>query len=281
MAVEDDARARAAVALAEATDAALYGGKAANLAVAAAHDLPVPPAVALPWTLVAQVADGDDDARRVVDAACRPLGGPLVVRSSAVGEDSAEASFAGQHRSVLNVAGAYGVERAVSSVWESTRTVAAAAYRERMGVAPAPQVGVIVQRLVDADVAGVLFDGNPLTGADEVVIESAWGLGEAVVAGVVTPDLFRLGPTGEVRERSLGNKHVELQPAPAGGTTAHPVAADRARTSSLSEQQLEELFRLARRCREVFGGSQDLEWAYGGETLWLLQRRPVTTSVRQ
>ena len=281
MAVEDDARAGAVVALAQATDAALYGGKAANLAVAAAHGLPVPPAVALPWTLVSRMADGDEGASRHVTTACQPLQGPLVVRSSAVGEDSAGASFAGQHLSVLNVPGAQEVDQAVRSVWESAHTTSAATYRERMGAPPVPRVGVIVQRLVDADVAGVLFDGNPLTGADEVVIESAWGLGEAVVAGVVTPDLFRLGLSGQVRERSLGDKHVELRPAPDGGTTAHPVAPERARAASLSDEQLEELFRLARRCREVFGGSQDLEWAYGAERLWLLQRRPVTASVHQ
>ena len=281
MAVEGDARSGFVVALAQATDASLYGGKAANLGVAAAHGLPVPPGIALSWTLVSRLAEGDESTIRLVTTACRPLGGPLVVRSSAVGEDSPQASFAGQHLSVLNVAGAHGVAPAVTSVWESAHAASAAAYRERMGVPSTPRVGVIVQRLVDADVAGVLFDGNPLTGADEVVIESAWGLGEAVVAGTVTPDHFRLGLSGELREQDTGDKHVELRPAPDGGTAARAVAPERARAPSLSPEQLRELFLLARRCREVFGGSQDLEWAYEGAVLWLLQRRPVTASARR
>ena len=266
-------------ALVDATDASRFGAKAANLGVAAAHGLPVPPAVALPWTLVDALAAGDgEQPSRDVLAGCRALGIPLVVRSSAIGEDSAGASFAGQHLSVLNVADPTSVVPAVVSVWESARTAAALGYRERHGLPPTPRVGVLVQRLVDADVAGVLFDGNPLTGADEIVIEAAWGLGEAVVAGTVTPDEFRLDQAGGIRRRTLGNKHVELRPGPEGGTVAKPVDPERARAPTLDDGQLAELFDVARRCRDVFGGSQDLEWAYAGPTLWLLQRRPVTTS---
>ena len=276
MAGDRQARAGEVAALAEATDASSFGGKAANLAVATAHGLPVPPAVVLPWTLVEAVATGDDDAASQVVAGCRALGRPLAVRSSAVGEDSAAASFAGQHLSVLNVGDGEGVVEAVQSVWESAHGAAAAAYRERLGLPATPRVGVILQRLVDSDVAGVLFDGNPLTGADEVVIESAWGLGEAVVAGNVTPDLFRLGSDGDVREQKVGTKDVEVRPGPRGSTTARAVPPERVAVPTLSSKQLRELFDLARRCREVFGGSQDLEWAYAGRTLWLLQRRPVT-----
>lgn len=266
-------------ALVHATDASRFGAKTANLGVAAAHGLPVPPALALPWTLVEALATGDgNDAAGHVLAGCRALGTPLVVRSSAIGEDSAGASFAGQHLSVLNVADPTGVVPAVVSVWESARTASALAYRERLGMPPTPRVAVLVQRLVDADVAGVLFDGNPLTGADEIVIEAAWGLGEAVVAGTVTPDEFRLDHAGEIRRRTLGNKQLELRPGPDGDTVARPVEPERARAPTLDDGQLAELFRMARRCRDVFGGSQDLEWAYSGPTLWLLQRRPVTTS---
>ena len=266
------------VGLSEASDPSLFGAKAANLAVAAAHGIAVPPAAALPWTLADALAGGDRAAAGAVASGCASLGAPLVVRSSAIGEDSAGASFAGQHLSVLNVPDARAVVDAVVSVWRSARSDAALAYRQRLGLGTTPRMAVIVQRLVDADVAGVLFDGNPVTGADEVVIESAWGLGEAVVAGTVTPDLFRLGEAGDVRQRRVGTKDVELRAPVDGGTTARPVAADRARAPSLGDDQLAELFALARRCREVFGGSQDLEWAYEGPTLWLLQRRPVTAS---
>jgi pyruvate, water dikinase len=122
----------------------------------------------------------------------------------------------------------------------------------------------------------VVFDVNPVTGADEVVVESAWGLGEAVVSGMVTPDFFRLGADGELLERRLGVKDRELRPAPGGGTRSVPVDAERARAPSLSEGQLRQLHALAKRCRKVYGGSPDVEWAFTGDELWLLQRRPLT-----
>ncbi|HEV3400643.1 MAG TPA: PEP/pyruvate-binding domain-containing protein [Acidimicrobiales bacterium] len=264
------------VPLAEAADASLFGGKAAHLAVAATSGLPVPPGFALPWPMVEAVAAGDDRSTLALTEPCARLGGPLVVRSSAVGEDSGAASFAGQHTSVLGVGGLTEVLAAVRQVWESASTDAAVAYRRRLGLPGTVRVGAVVQRLVDAEVAGVLFDVNPVTGADEVVVESSWGLGEAVVGGLVTPDFFRLGPVGEVRERRLGVKDVEVRPAPEGGTRRVPVEPGRARSSSLSDPQLRELHSLALRCQDVYGGSQDIEWAFAGGELWLLQRRPLT-----
>jgi pyruvate,water dikinase len=266
------------VPLAEAANASLFGGKAAELAVAVQRGLPVPPGVAVAWPMVESVSSGDDWSTRQLVEACAGLGGPLVVRSSAVGEDSAQASFAGQHTSVLGVEGAGPVARAVREVWESASSGAALAYRRRLGLPDVVRVGVVVQKLVDAEVAGVLFDVNPVTGADEVVVESSWGLGEAVVGGLVTPDFFRVGLDGEVRERRLGVKDVEMRPAPAGGTRSLPVDGERARAPSLSDDQLWQLHALALRCRDVFGGSQDVEWAFAGGELWLLQRRPLTVS---
>ena len=266
------------VPLAEAADASLFGGKAAQLAVALHRGLPVPPGVAVAWPLVESVAGGDDGATRQVVEACVRLGGPLVVRSSAVGEDSGRASFAGQHTSVLAVEGPGAVARAVREVWQSATTGPALAYRRRLGLPDTVRVGVVVQQLVDAEVAGVLFDVNPVTGADEVVVESSWGLGEAVVAGLVTPDFFRLGPDGEVRERRPGMKDLEVRPSPAGGTRSLAVDGERARAPSLSDGQLRQLHALALRCRDVYGGSQDVEWAFAGGELWLLQRRPLTVS---
>ena len=267
----------AVVSIAGATDASRFGGKAAQLAGAARSGLPVPPGVALAWPVVESLAAGDERSAGLLADACARLGDPLVVRSSAVGEDSARASFAGQHLSVLNVRGAGAAAEAVREVWRSASTDAALAYRRRMGLPDAVRVGVVVQRMVDADVAGVLFDVDPVTGADEVVVEASWGLGEAVVNGLVTPDLFRLGSQGEVRERRLGVKDVELRPAPEGGTRSLGVDAERARAPSLSDDQLRHLHALARRCREVYGGAQDVEWALAGGELWLLQRRPLTT----
>lgn len=264
------------VALPGATDPSRFGGKAAQLARAATAGLPVPPGLALAWPLVEAVAASDAPSLRRLAAACARLEGPWVVRSSAVGEDSAQASFAGQHLSLLNVAGPAAAAEAVREVWRSASTDAARAYRRRLGLREAARVGVVVQRLVDAEVSGVLFDVNPVTGADEVVVEASWGLGAAVVSGLVTPDLFRLGPGGEVLERRPGTKDVELRPAPGGGTRRMPVGGERARAPCLSDGQLRRLRGLALRCQEVYGGSQDVEWAFSDGELWLLQRRPLT-----
>ncbi len=271
-------RPRSPVALATASDDHVFGGKAAQLAAAARAGLPVPAGIAVPWELVDAVADGDRDAAAVLRRACAHVGDALAVRSSAVGEDSAVTSFAGQHRSLLNVVPDR-VADAVCAVRRSAHGEPAHAYRRRLGVPGAVRVGVVVQKLVDADAAGVLFCPNPVTGAREMVIESAWGLGEAVVSGLVTPDQFRLGLDGEVLERRCGTKDLQVRPAAgSGGTATCPVPAERVRALSLDVGGLAELHRLATRCTDVFGGSQDLEWAWAGKVVWLLQRRAVTTA---
>ncbi len=268
-----------AVPLSHATDASVFGAKAAHLGRALGHGLPVPSGIALPWALVEGV--GHDDRRcvaSVVDASASL--GAVAVRSSAVGEDSGRASFAGQHSSWLNVVGRAEVVDAVRAVWRSAHAPAAVAYRRRMGLPLDIRVGVVVQRLVDAEVSGVLFDSHPVTGAPEVLVEAAWGLGEAVASGAVVPDLFRLSPTGEILERRVGTKDVEIRPAPGGGTAARPVTPERARALCLDDPQLGRLRRLAAECGHAFGGSQDLEWAMAEGRLWLLQRREVTTAAR-
>ena len=138
----------------------------------------------------------------------RALPTPLAVRSSAVGEDSAGASFAGQHITVLNVPSAGDVEAAVREVWWSANSDSAITYRKRLGVFARPSVGVVVQSLLQPDTAGVMFTRNPITGADERMIEASWGLGEAVVSGRVIPDSFRVARSGEVLERRAGSQEV-------------------------------------------------------------------------
>lgn len=265
------------VALEAAADERAFGGKAAQLAVAMRAGLPVPAGVAVSWRLVDAICAGEPEAIDVVESATSSLAEPLAVRSSAVGEDSGRASFAGQHRSLLNVA-ASDVAAAADAVRRSAHAAPAAAYRRRLGLPGAVRVGVVIQEMVDADVAGVLFTPNPVTGADEIVIESAWGLGEAVASGLVTPDLFRLGPDGQVLERRCARKDVEVRPAAGGGTHTRRADRDRAHALSLNDVALAELRRLAQACTDVFGGPQDLEWAAAGEAVWLLQRRAVTTA---
>lgn len=262
------------VPLTDAGDAEVFGGKAAQLAAAARAGLPVPPGIALSWTLTDAVAAGGVEVSAVL-AAAGSLGDFVAVRSSAVGEDSDLASFAGQHESLLNVPLA-GLAHAVAAVWQSVHGGSALAYRERVGVTGEPRAGVVIQRMVVADVAGVAFCPNPVTGAQEVVIECAWGLGEAVAGGLVVPDLVRLSAEGEVVERRPGAKDRTVVPREQGGTTQRVVGSDRAAALCLEAGQAIAVFDLVQACRRVFGGTQDIEWAFARDTLWLLQRRAVT-----
>ena len=166
----------------------------------------------------------------------------------------------------------------MGAIWRSAHTDSALAYRRRLGLTGTPRIAVVVQELVDADCAGVLFTRNPLDGADELVVEAAWGLGEAVVAGLVTPDRFRVARDGTVLERVAGEKDVAVTLAPEGGTQEVAISGERTRMLCLDDGRLAALARLAERCERVFSGARDLEWAFGGETLHLLQCRRVTTA---
>jgi pyruvate,water dikinase len=266
-----------AVTLAEAHDEASYGGKAVSLGAAIRAGLPVPPGVALGATLVDRVVAGDAEAARAVVASPHVPSGRLAVRSSAVGEDSAGASFAGQHATKLNVRTAQLLD-AVRLVWESGRTESALAYRERKGLPREPRIGVVVQMLVEPAAAGVLFTRDPITGADERLIEAAWGLGEAVVNGAVVPDRIRLDPDGRVLECVEGDKDIKVWYGEDDGTIEIPVDPALRRAPCLTAGQIAGLHALSERCIRVWGPHLDIEWALGGDgAMYLLQCRPITT----
>jgi pyruvate, water dikinase len=262
--------------LTEQLEECLVGGKAASLAAATRAGLPVPAGVALPFGFVDAIAAGDAEARQQLAAIFRTLGAPLVARSSAVGEDSEQASFAGQHLTRLNLRSEPQLVDAVLAIWDSARSPSAFAYRERLRLPREPRMGVVVQELVEAETAGVLFSRNPMTGSDELVIEAAWGLGESVVAGLVTPDRFRLRRDGAVVERITGLKDIAVRIDPEGGTREREVPDRLAQMLCLDDRQLAALHALTLRCGEVFAGSHDLEWAFAGDRLYLLQRRTLT-----
>ena len=257
-------------------DAARFGGKAAQLTKAVRAGLPVPAGIALSVALVDALTRGDPSAAAEVEGAASSLQTPLAVRSSAIGEDSHDASFAGQHLTCLNVRSAAEAIAAVSEIHRSAHEGAAFAYRARVGVDDPPRVAVLLQELVDADRAGVLFTRNPLDGADELVVEAAWGLGEGVVAGLVTPDRFRVRRDGTVLERVAGVKDLAVVRSPDGGTQQATIEGKRARTFCLTDSELAELTQLGERCERVFGGARDIEWAYARGTLHLLQCRAIT-----
>jgi pyruvate,water dikinase len=254
-----------------------FGSKAVGLGDAARQGLAVPPGVAISGDLVEAVASGNDKAVEKLASALIGLAAPFAVRSSAVDEDGAAASFAGQHLTLLNVHSAADVPGAVREVWWSANSDSAITYRQRVGLFTRPSVGVVVQTLLNPSAAGVMFTENPVTGADERVIEASWGLGEAVVAGLVVPDHFRLDRSGQVLERKAGRKRVAIRSLPSGGTFEQPVPTEQVNRLCLDDTQLAALGELALRCEMVYGPRRDIEWAFHDGKLYLLQCRAVTT----
>jgi pyruvate,water dikinase len=177
---------------------------------------------------------------------------------------------------ILNVRYQDQVVDAVLKVRGSAHTESALAYRHTVGMDDAPRIGVVVQRMVEPDCAGVMFTKNPVNGADERVIEASWGLGEAVVAGLVVPDNYALDAGGAVLRRVAGDKDIALRSAPEGGTVEEPVDGDLATALCLDDSMLARLHDLAGRCEAVLGKGLDIEWAFAGGALYLLQSRAMT-----
>lgn len=264
------------VPLEQAGEEKLYGAKAVGLGDAARAGLPVPPGVALAGDLTDAVAAGKPDAIEQVLEATRTLTGPLAVRSSVVDEDGAAASFAGQHLTLLNVPSRDDIAAAVRQIWWSANSDSAITYRQRVGLFDRPSVGVVVQALLDPDVAGVMFTKNPINGSDERLIEASWGLGEAVVAARVIPDHFRVQRDGKVLERTAGLKKIAIRSVANGGTVEKDVDAALVEALCLDDDQLQVLNDLALRCEHVYGPDRDIEWAYADGKLFLLQCRAMT-----
>jgi pyruvate,water dikinase len=264
------------VPLAEASEDARFGAKATGLGAAARAGLPIPPGIALSGAIVDEVAAGHEDAIAQVLDAARGLPTPLAVRSSAVDEDGAEASFAGQHLTLLNVPTLDDVPSAVRQIWWSANSDSAVTYRKRVGLFTRPSVGVVVQSLLAPDAAGVMFTRNPINDADERLIEAAFGLGEAVVAGRVIPDTFRIDRSGAVVERTPGFKKLAIRACPDGGTFEEKLAPEQREALCLDDEHLGALAALATRCDDVYGPARDIEWAICRGQLYLLQCRAVT-----
>jgi pyruvate,water dikinase len=285
-----------------------FGGKSANLGELLAAEIPVPPGFALsvaayeafvaqnrlqPTIAAASPAIGDamraatmpDEVRAEVVEQYATLGDdvPVAVRSSAVGEDSAQATFAGQQETYLWVRGADRVCDAVRDCWASLYSPTAISYRSRLaGATESPAMGVTVQLMVDAEVSGVMFTCNPVSGDPSMVaINASWGLGLAVVGGEVTPDDFLVSKvTREVVRQHVHDKEVQYVPD-AGGNGAARVAVpdERREARCLDQPALEALVAVAKRVERHFGCHQDIEWALarGGEgELFVVQTRPVT-----
>lgn len=229
-----------------------------------------------------------DDISRAIERAYDELAAhgsgesePLVaVRSSATAEDTADFSFAGMFESVLGVRGKPAVLEAVRRCWASTYGSRALYYRLTRGMPSEMPVAVVVQRMVRAEKSGVMFTADPSTGSTEnVVIEAAWGLGEVVVGGQVTPDRYLVQKSsGQVLERAIGTKDFLLDVRPEGGTRRVDLAGDaRATASVLTDEELATLLGLAVASERHYGKPQDMEFAISGSDVFITQTRPITT----
>lgn len=205
-------------------------------------------------------------------------GAPVAVRSSATAEDLPSASFAGQQETFLNVSGTEAVLEAVKNCWASLWTARAIAYRMQNGIDQENvALAVVVQEMVSADAAGILFTANPVNGKrSEIVINAAWGLGEAVVSGAVTPDTLRVDKaTGRILEREIAEKLV-MTVRSEQGTFEQPVPAARQKQAVLNAAQAAELSRLGVKIEELYQGPMDVEWALANNRFYILQARPIT-----
>ncbi|MCZ6806576.1 MAG: PEP-utilizing enzyme [Deltaproteobacteria bacterium] len=295
--------------------AAGYGGKTRGLAALARAGFPVPAAYAMPgwvadsfFTSVLDVADRprallrtpyvtdsrlrtirerareaklpQDVVRSVSDAllAMREEGAVgFAVRSSATHEDQEGASAAGMHSTHLNLVREDEVLDGIKMCWSSLFQPRVLSYLRALGEDVPVSVGVVIQAMVPAEVSGVLFTCNPLTGdASEVVINAAYGLGSSVVDGRVTPDTYRVDKaTGQLRDQVIGGKAQQTLLDLSGGVREVRVPPPERERAALSDHQLLNLRDLATRIEEHFGGNRDVEWAIVGQQVFVLQARPI------
>jgi pyruvate, water dikinase len=252
------------------------GGKGHHLSRLTAAGLPVPPGFSVTARGLDALARGEPRCVEAVRAALSHLGAAAVaVRSSAIGEDGASASFAGIHLTKLHVHSVEAVLAALVEVRASASTPAARSYRERRGVRGDPRMAAVVQAMVIPRCSGVLFTQDPATRADRTIIEASWGLGDAVVSGLVTPDRYILSREGRVISTTAGDKEAEIVPAEEG-TMEIAVEGPRRHTLCLGPDGLAELHRVAMTCERLFGAPQDIEWAISDSALHVLQCRPIT-----
>jgi pyruvate,water dikinase len=221
--------------------------------------------------------------RAEIEAAYAQMGAdvPVAVRSSATAEDTAGTSFAGMHQTFANVVGAHAVIERVVDCWASLYGERVIAYRASQGLTDEPAIAVVVQQLVDSERAGVMFTADPSTGdRDRIVIEGAFGLGEVVVSGAVEPDTYVLDKDGpRLLHARIGHKSHELRGGPDGTVVERALTDAEAATRVLTEEEAVELARLGLQVEAHYGQPQDMEWAMAGGHTYLVQSRPITTTL--
>ena len=230
-------------------------------------------AQAMAEKLTEQISQAYDELAAMTGLAC-------AVRSSAVSEDGAGASSAGLYESYLNVRGIDQVIDAVRRCYASLWAERALIYRSMGEGAKQDAMAVVVMGLVPSESSGVAFTAHPVTGSrEEVLINSSFGLGEAIVSGRVTPDSFRIAKDSlAVLEREIYAKELAIYPHPDGGGTVEvELASSQSRESSLSDDEAQAVARMAAQVETLYGSPQDVEWGMASGQLYVLQSRPITT----
>jgi len=271
------------ISLADCRDPANVGGKAINLSRLINAGFPVPGGFVVTTSAYRSsigAAEMPDDVRNAIVAAYRGMGSTVVaVRSSATAEDLADASMAGQYETFLGVEGEQQVIDAVAKCWASLDSQRVGAYLAEHGIDhESVAMAVVVQKQVSADMAGVLFTANPRPGSlGEMLIESSWGLGEAVVSGLVQPDTLVLDrATGATTSIRTSDKKFWI-PADSGSAERQTTPDDLRQELSLNSRHVLALWRLGLEVMGHLGAAQDIEWAIEGEKVYLLQSRAITT----
>lgn len=272
------------------------GTKAASLATLLTHGIMVPPGFVVTTAAHRRfleanaVPNGGCDVDKTVwpaeladeiemHLAHYPPSTRWAVRSSGTVEDLAEASFAGQYDTFLDVPRDKVLSR-IRDCWASLSSPHAASYAQERGLSLQDTLmGVIVQTLVAADVAGVSFSRHPVTGDDSVVINAAYGLGEAVVSGVVTPDSFEVNKATKGIVSYLGFKESQIRLAKAGGTELIETPPEQQDVYCIGPDQVLEISAITERLETLVGYPVDVEWALQAGTLYCLQMRPITLAI--
>jgi pyruvate, water dikinase len=222
----------------------------------------------------------DDLGRRYADLSARTgEAAPFVaVRSSAPGEDTAATSFAGIHRSFMNVRGVEELVSATRDCWASAYVVRALDYRRSQHIPDEPAIAVVVQHMIDSERAGIAFSMNPITGdRDEVVVEAAYGQGEIVVSGRVEPDTYTVSKAGpKIVSVHIGHKTTKIVRGPDGHDRTLPLDPADTEHRVLTDDEVLDVARMAMSIEAHYAVPMDIEWAFAGGRLYLLQARPVT-----
>jgi pyruvate,water dikinase len=219
--------------------------------------------------------------RKEVRKSYRALGNNLVVavRSSATAEDLPGASFAGQQDTFLNIKGAEDLLEAIQKCWASLYTPRAIYYRARQGFEDrSVNIAVVVQELINADKAGVLFTSHPVTGEPETIVEASWGLGESIVSGKVSPDKYVFDRhSRKVEDKAIGTKKIAIVADAKKGTKTVELSREKQEGSVLSDGEVKDLTEYGEIAENHYGTPQDIEWAIMGGEIYILQSRPITT----